>query len=55
MVAMTMLWAAVMGWLVACGDDGNGDNDTLLTGLSGVVILVLVLWGISRAVRKHRG
>lgn len=53
MVTMTLLWAAVMGFLAACGEDGDGDNDTLLTGVSGVVILVLVIWGISRAVRKR--
>ncbi len=38
-------------FLAACG--GDGDNDTLLTGLSGVVIVVLVIAGIWYFARRR--
>jgi hypothetical protein len=42
-------------FLAACGDDGEGgDDDTLLTGLSGVIILAIVIWLIWRGVKKSR-
>ena len=31
------------------------NDDTLLTGFSGVVILVLVVWLVLRAMKKRRG
>lgn len=37
--------------LVACGDEGN--NDSLLTGISGFVILLLILWFVSRRAKNR--
>jgi len=45
--------AAVMGMLAACGDDENGNEDTLLTGFSGLVILIIVIWVIARVIKKR--
>jgi hypothetical protein len=44
----------VLAFMSACGDNGGGEEDTLLTGLSGVVIFVLLAWFVIRAVRKRR-
>jgi hypothetical protein len=44
----------LLAFLTACGENGNGEEDTLLTGLSGVVIVVLVAWFLVRAVKKRR-
>jgi hypothetical protein len=39
--------------MAACGNDNNGGNkDTIFTGFSGVVILVLVVWFVARRARK---
>ena len=46
------LWAALMLLLTACGDD-NGNNDTLFTGFSGFVILVIAGVFIYRAMKKR--
>jgi hypothetical protein len=53
-LAVWPVLAAAM--LTACGEDGNGggNEDTLLTGLSGVVILGAVIWFVLRKV-KSRG
>lgn len=41
-------------FLAACGDDdGEGGEDTLLTGFSGVVILALVVWFVVRTMKKR--
>lgn len=48
-------WLPLLLVLTACGGDDNGDGDTLLGGLSGVVILVIVVWLVARAVRKRGG
>lgn len=47
------VWTALMVLLVACGDDGNGNDDTLLTGFSGFVILVLAAFFVVRAMKKR--
>lgn len=40
--------------LAACGNDENGGNeDTLLTGFSGVVILAIVIWIVVRMAKKR--
>ena len=39
--------------LVACGENENGNEDTFLTGFSGVVIFGIVIWLIVRALRKR--
>ena len=41
--------------LAACGDDGEGNNDTLLTGFSGLVIVVIVGYLLYRWFAKNRG
>lgn len=52
----TLIWVpAVLLFLAACGDDnGGGNEDTLFTGFSGVVILVLVVWFVMRKARNRR-
>jgi hypothetical protein len=42
-------------FFAACGEDGDGDGDTLLTGFSGLVIVCLVIWGVVRYARKRGG
>lgn len=54
MLARIQIWIpAVFLLLSACGGDDDGGEDTLLTGLSGVVILALVVWLIVRSMRKR--
>lgn len=48
--ARAWVWAVGLALLGACGEDGEG-NDTLLTGLSGLVILIIVVWLIIHALR----
>lgn len=50
------LTPALLLLLAACGDDGGGDGggDSLLTGFSGLVILILVIWLIVHLLRTHR-
>jgi hypothetical protein len=43
---------AVLLFLAACGDNDGGNEDTLFTGLSGVVILILIVWFVARRTRK---
>jgi len=48
------LWVALMALLMACGDEGgNGGEDTLLTGMSGVVIVAIIVWLIVRSRRTQ--
>lgn len=43
----------IMLLLTACGEDSNGDNTpNILTGLSGIVILIIVIWVIVKALTK---
>lgn len=44
----------LMAVLTACGDDGEGNEDTLLTGFSGFVILCLVVFFVYRWAKKRR-
>lgn len=39
--------------LGACGDDGDGNGDTLFTGLSGLVIAIIVIWFVVKAIKKR--
>ncbi|MGH9038989.1 MAG: hypothetical protein ACRDZ3_02035 [Acidimicrobiia bacterium] len=50
---MLTVWTALMALMVACGDDGNGNDDTLLTGFSGVVILAIAVFLVVRAMKKR--
>ena len=54
LLAVWSVLAAAM--LTACGDDGNGggNEDTLLTGLSGVIIFGAVIWFVLRKVKGRR-
>ncbi|MDQ3945083.1 MAG: hypothetical protein M3357_08055 [Actinomycetota bacterium] len=47
------LWVAVLTLMAACGDEGNGNEDTLLTGFSGVLILAIVIFLIVRSMKKR--
>jgi hypothetical protein len=52
-----LVLALVMGvvaLMTACGDNDNGQEDTLFTGLSGLAILALAVWFVLRAVKKRR-
>lgn len=40
--------------LAACGENGDGNEDTILTGFSGFVIFCLAVWLIVRAFRHRR-
>ena len=48
-----ILVGAMMLALAACGDDDGGEGDTLFTGLSGVIIVALVIWFLMRS-RRNR-
>lgn len=51
---MRFLWIpTLLLFLAACGDDDNGNEDTLLTGFSGVVIFALVIWFVVRTMKKR--
>lgn len=54
MTQLYVLAGALMMFLAACGDDGDGNDDTLLTGFSGLIIAAVVIWLIVRAVKKRR-
>jgi hypothetical protein len=48
---MNVWWAAALMALAACSDggpDSTGNNDTLFTGLSGIVVLGIVIWLVVR-------
>ena len=49
-----MLAPGVLLLLAACGNDESGNEDTLLTGFSGVVILAIIIWLVVRMARKRR-
>jgi hypothetical protein len=50
------VWAVpLLFFLSASGDDGEGNEDTLLTGFTGLVILCLVVYGIYRLVKSRGG
>jgi len=55
MYTRTLIWIpSVLLLLSACGDDNNGGNgDTLFTGFSGVIILVLIVWFVMRRTRSR--
>jgi hypothetical protein len=53
---MTLTWVIpLMLFLAACGDNGEGNNDTLLTGFTGVIIFGIVAYIIFRYVSKNKG
>lgn len=50
----SILWlVAFVALMTGCGD-GNGNNDTILTGFSGVLIFGIVVWVIFRYMRKDK-
>ena len=41
--SQSFVWfVALMALLTACGEDGDGNNDTIWTGISGLVIVVIL-------------
>lgn len=52
-VRLSLLLGSLMMLMTACGeDDGNGGSPDLLTGLSGFVILVLIIWAVVHFAKK---
>lgn len=51
--SVKVLTPSLLLLLAACGNDENGNEDTLFTGFSGVVILALVIWMVMRMVKKR--
>lgn len=55
MAWLIILWSLIMAALAACGeDDGEGGDPDLFLGLSGVIILGVVLWFVFKAVSRRR-
>ena len=55
LLSLQLLWIpAALLFLASCGNDDNGGNeDTLFTGFSGVIILVLIVWFVMRKARNR--
>jgi hypothetical protein len=56
LLSLQILWIpAALLFLSSCGNDdnGNGNEDTLFTGFSGVIILVLIVWFVMRKARNR--
>ena len=54
LLQLQLLWIpAALLFLSACGNDDNGNGDTLFTGFSGFVILVLIVWFVMRKARNR--
>lgn len=51
---MTILLSSLLLLLAACGEDGDGNNDTIWTGISGLVIVIIIGAIILRAMSKRR-
>lgn len=49
---MTPYLIPLLMLFAACGD-GEGNDDTLLTGFSGFVILIIVIWAIVHFAKKR--
>ncbi len=45
---------AILSLLAACGNDGDGNDDTLLTGFSAVVILAIIVGAVLVLGRRRR-
>ena len=44
---------ALLVLLAACGENGDGNTDSILTGFSGVLIFGLIVWIVYRLVRSR--
>ena len=54
LLSLQLLWIpAALLLLSSCGNDDNGNEDTLFTGFSGVIILVLIVWFVMRKARNR--
>jgi hypothetical protein len=54
LLQLQLLWIpAALLFLSACGNDDEGNEDTLFTGFSGVIILVLIVWFVMRKARNR--
>lgn len=54
LVPLPIWMGAVLMMLGACGDDDGGNEDTLFTGLSGLIIVALIIWFVARTIRNRR-
>lgn len=55
---MNALWASLLLLFAACSDGGPdsvGNNDTIFTGVSGVILLGVAIWFLVRYLRKKKG
>ena len=53
LLQLQLMWIpAALLFMTACGND-NGNEDTLFTGFSGVIILVLIVWFVMRKARSR--
>lgn len=50
---MSALLVALLALLSACTGDGPGNDDTLLTGFSGLVIVIVAFVLISRWIKRR--
>ena len=56
LLQLQLIWipaALLFMFMTACGNDDNGNEDTLFTGFSGVIILVLIVWFVMRKARNR--
>jgi hypothetical protein len=54
LLQLQLVWIpAVLLFMAACGNDDEGNEDTLFTGFSGVIILILIVWFVARKVRNR--
>ena len=54
LLQLQLMWIpAALLFMTACGNDDGGNEDTLFTGFSGVLILVLVVWFVMRKARNR--
>ena len=51
----TIHLVGLMLFLSACGEDGDGNDDTIWTGLSGLVIVLLLGYFLWRWAARNRG
>ncbi|HET7110154.1 MAG TPA: hypothetical protein VFI41_04740 [Gemmatimonadales bacterium] len=49
------VWAVPLLFFLFAGCGDNGDNDTIFTGFSGVVLIIIAILVVRHFVKKNRG